>query len=155
MSFWRLLVTGELGSPAGHLSAPLYRSFSQSPTFTLWLDASGDAMGGYFLGPELGSGAWWRFEFDVDVRARLHATVRDWNDLSINVLEPLAIVVTAWNFVTQSDARPSYARDTVLMRRGQHVRRSMGIQVPRRERTPIRGAYAPATVSGGRQRLVF
>ena len=47
-SFWRLLVEGGLGSPAGRLSARLYRSFLQ--TFTLWSDASGDAMG-YFFGP--------------------------------------------------------------------------------------------------------
>ena len=71
--------------------------------------------GDIFWGHELGSGVWWRFEFDDDVRARLRATVRDWNDLSINVLEPLGMVVTVWIFVTQSDARPSYAPDTILM----------------------------------------
>ena len=59
VSFWRLLVTGGLGSPAGRLSTPLYRSFLQPPTFTLWSDASGDAMGGYVSGPEPGSGVWW------------------------------------------------------------------------------------------------
>ena len=68
------------------------------------------------MGPELGFGVWCRFEFDDDVRAWLRATVRDWNDLSINVFELLGMVVTALNFVTQSDARPSYARDTSLMR---------------------------------------
>ena len=50
------------------------------------------------------------------MRARLHATVTDWNDLSVKVLELLDMVVTAWIFVTQSDARLSYARDTDLMR---------------------------------------
>ena len=50
---------------------------------------------------------WWRFEFDDDVPARLRATVRDWNDLSINALELLGMVATALNFVTQSDARPT------------------------------------------------
>ena len=68
------------------------------------------------MGPEPGSGVWWRFKFDGDVCARLRATVRDWNDLSINALGLLGMDVTAWIFVTQSDARPSYARDTVLMR---------------------------------------
>ena len=68
------------------------------------------------MGPEPGSVVWWRFEFDDDVRARLRATVRDWNDLSIDVLELLGMVLTACIFVTQSDARPSYARDTILMR---------------------------------------
>ena len=70
------------------------------------------------MGTEPRSGVWWRVEFDDDVRARLRATVRDWNDLSINELELLGMVVTAWSFVTQSNARPSYARDTVLMRGG-------------------------------------
>ena len=50
VSFWRLLVTGGLGSPAGRLSAPLYSGFMQPPTFTLWSDASGYAMGGHHFG---------------------------------------------------------------------------------------------------------
>ena len=33
------------------------------------------------------------------------------------MLELLGMVVMAWIFITWSDARPSYARDTVLMRR--------------------------------------
>ena len=64
----------------------------------MWWDASGDAMEGFFLGPEPGSGVWWRFEFDDDVRARLRATVGDWNDLSIDVLELLGTVVTAVSY---------------------------------------------------------
>ena len=148
-SFWRLLVKGGLGSPAGRLSAPLYRSFMQPPTFTLWSDASGDAMGGYFLGPGPGSGVWWRFEFGDDVRARL------WNHLSINVLELLGMVVTAWIFVTQSDARPRYARDTVLMRGGNMSADQWVSKRKGGRKTPIRGAHAPARVSGGRPWMVF
>ena len=85
-------------------------------TFTLLSDASGDAMGGFVLGPVSGSGTWWRFQCDDDVHARLRATVRDWNELSINVLELLGMVATPSIFVTQSDARPNYARDTTFMR---------------------------------------
>ena len=68
MSFWRLLVTEGLGSPAGRLSAPLYRSYMQPLAYTLWSDASSDSMGGYYLGPESGFGMWWRFGFDEDAR---------------------------------------------------------------------------------------
>ena len=50
-SFSRLLVNGRLVPPAGRLSAPLYRSFLQPPTFTMRSDASGNAMGGLFFGP--------------------------------------------------------------------------------------------------------
>ena len=45
VSFWCLLVAGELGCPAGCFSAPLYRSYMQSAGVTLWSDASGDSMG--------------------------------------------------------------------------------------------------------------
>ena len=76
VSFWRLLLVRGLGSPADHLSAPLYRSNVRLPTFTLRSDASRDAMGGFVLGPVPGSVVWWRFEFDDDVRARLRATVK-------------------------------------------------------------------------------
>ena len=65
---------------------------------------------------------WWRFEFDDDVHVRLLATVRDWNDLSINVLELLGMVKTALIFVTRSDAqriRTAYHLDAGA----QHVRR--------------------------------
>ena len=130
---------GGLRSPAGRLSAPLYRIFLQPPTFTLWSDASGDATGGYFLGPEPGSGVWWRLEFDDGVRARLRATVRDWNHLSINVLELLGIVVTAWSFVSKSDAWPSYARDTISMR-GDDMSAVQWVSKCRRGREPRPGA---------------
>ena len=83
VSFWRLLVEGGLGSVAGRLSAPLCRSYSQPPAFTLWSDASGDAMRDYFLGPVPGVGVWWRVEFNADVRARLCEKVGGWNDLSM------------------------------------------------------------------------
>ena len=49
-SFFHLLVAGGLRSPAGRLSAPLYPSFLQPPTFSLWSDSSGDAMGVYCFG---------------------------------------------------------------------------------------------------------
>ena len=75
---WRLFVAGGLASPAGRFSAPLYRSYMHPPAFSLWLHASGDAVGGYFvLGPEPGLGVWWCSDFDDDVRERLRASIRD------------------------------------------------------------------------------
>ena len=58
----------------------------------------------------------WSFDLDDDVRERLRATIRDWKDRSINVLELLGMVVTALILVTQSKIRPSYARGSILMR---------------------------------------
>ena len=49
----------------------------EPPAFTLWLDASGQAMDEFSLETKRGFGVWWRFELDDDVRARLRVTVRD------------------------------------------------------------------------------
>ena len=49
----------------------------EPPAFTLWLDASGQAMDDFNLETKRGLGVWWRFEVDDDVRARLRVTVRD------------------------------------------------------------------------------
>ena len=49
------------------------------------------------------------------------------------------MVVTAWIFVTQSDARPSYARDTVLMR-GDNVSAVQWVSKCRGGREPRSGA---------------
>ena len=67
------------------------------------------------MGAERGFSVWWRIEFDDDMRGRQRATIKGWKDLSINVLELLGMLATVFTFVTQSDARPSYARDTILM----------------------------------------
>ena len=83
VSFWRFVGGGRVRFSRALFSAPLYRSYMQPPAFTLWSDASGDAMGGYFLGPEPGSGVWWRVGLDADVRTRLRTTVKGWNDLSM------------------------------------------------------------------------
>ena len=78
----------------------------------LWSDASGDAMGGY----NLDSGAWWGVDFDEDVRNRLHQKVEERDDLSINVLESMAMVVTAWTFIVLGASTPQHAQEPILMR---------------------------------------
>ena len=140
VSFRRLLVEGGLGSVAGRLSAPLCRSFMQPPAFTLWSDASGDAMGGYFLGTVPGADVWWRVEYKAGIRARLREKVSGWNDLSINVLELLGMAVTAWIFVTQSHILARYARDTIPMR-GDNTSAVHWVSKRREGREPRSGAF--------------
>ena len=71
---------------------------------------------GFLWDAKPGSGVGWRFTFDDDVCARLRSTARDWDVLSINVLELFGTVVTTLILVMQSDSWPSYARDTIVMR---------------------------------------
>ena len=48
------------------------------------------------------TGLWWRIDFDDDTRNRLRAHVQGRDDLSINVLELLVIIVTAWAFAVDA-----------------------------------------------------
>ena len=54
VSFWGLLVAGRLVSQTGRLTAPLYRSYMKTLAFTLWSDASNDAIGDSFGTPSPG-----------------------------------------------------------------------------------------------------
>ena len=84
-SFWRLLVEGGLGLRRV-ASPPLCTVVTcNRPRLPCGRTPRAMPWGELFWGPEPGSGVWWRFEFDDDVRARLRATVRDWNGLSIYV----------------------------------------------------------------------
>ena len=67
-------------------------------------------MGGYCLE----SGWWWRCGFDENVRARVPPTVFGRDDLSINVLELLAMTVTAWAFAMQAATPPDYPGEQIL-----------------------------------------
>lgn len=69
-------------------------------------------MGGYCLE----SGAWWRIDFSADVQQRLRDRVVGFNDLSINVLELLGMVVTAWAYTVCAASAPEYPGQSILMR---------------------------------------
>ena len=94
------------------LSAPLLSLYLQPHIRTLWSDASGDAMGGYC--PE--SGCSWRYDFDENVRTRVRPKAFGRDDLSINLLELLAMTVTAWAFTVQAATPPDYPGASILKR---------------------------------------
>ena len=112
VAFWRLMVDGSLKRGESTLTAPLYSTYRQPHHRTLLSDASGDAMGGFCSE----TGAWWRFDFNPEVRARFRTTkIHQRDELSINLLELLAMTVTAWAFIRAGN-RPRYPRDCILMR---------------------------------------
>lgn len=94
------------------LSSPLHSFVLQPHSLTLVSDASGDAIGGYCLE----TGAWWRFDLNADERARVQNNVHTLNDLSINVLELLGMLVTAYLAVVCGSMRPPYRETTVLVK---------------------------------------
>ena len=64
----------------------------------------------------LESGCWWRYDFDENVRARVRPKVFGRDDLSISLLELLAMTATAWAFTVQTSTPPDYPGASILMR---------------------------------------
>ncbi len=113
LAFWRLILDMATGvDGVTRLEAPLSCCFLQSPRLKIISDASGDAMGGYCLE----TGKWWRIDFDSDVRMRLRTRVLSRDDLSMNVFELLAMVVTAWALTVHAGACPEFPGQSILMR---------------------------------------
>ena len=69
-----------------------------------------------FRGYCLESGFWWCYDIDENVRARVRPKVFGRDDLSISLLELLAMTVTAWAFTVQTATRPDYSGASILMR---------------------------------------
>ena len=59
--------------------------------------------------------AWWRFDLDWNAKSRLSEHVQGHDDLSINVLELLGMVITAWAMVVGADSWPWYGGEIVKM----------------------------------------
>ena len=55
-------------------------------------------------------------DFDYNTQDRLRSYVQGRDDLSFNVLELLAMVVTAWAFTVEAKSAPQYAGESILMR---------------------------------------
>ena len=68
-------------------------------------------MGGYCLE----SGCWWHYDFDENVRARVRPKVFGRDVLSINLVELLAMAVTAWAFTVQAATPSDYPAAYILM----------------------------------------
>ena len=103
ISFWRMVVQRALRPEGGG------QAVCPTPQFVFATACSHavercerEAMGGYCLE----SGCWWRYDFDDNVRSRVRPKVFGRDDLSINLLELLAMTVTAWAFTVQAATPP-------------------------------------------------
>ena len=87
----------------------------------------------------LETGKYWRYELDPAERSRFYGSskaVAGENDISINVLELLGMVVSAWVLVSPCAERPSATGNCILWRggneaAGEWVRRCRGGEEPR------------------------
>ena len=111
VGFCRLMMSEEFVRVESHLSSPLHTFFLQRRSRTLVSDASGMAVRGYCFE----TGGWWRFDLDRDANSRLREDVKGRNDLSINAVEMLGMVITAWALVVAAGSRPRFGGEDALM----------------------------------------
>ena len=91
----------------------MYRLVLRPPTLSLFSDASGVAVGGYCLESAL----WWRYDLSDAEHANVKgSTVHSEDDISINVLELLGMVLSAWVVFILGGHRPRRPADCVLLR---------------------------------------
>ena len=96
------------------LYASFYEHIEWPPVRHCLSDATPNAIGGFCWELRI----WWRYDLSVDEQQRSSArtTRASHNKLSINRLELLAMVVTAYVMVVVKEDRPSVAGEPVLMR---------------------------------------
>ena len=143
LEFWRWFVDKGVDARGGVLSAAMYHLLECPAQRTLFSDASKTAVGGYFLQ----TGVYWHYDLTAQEQSRFCGSskpIRGVDDLSINVLEHLVMVVSAFVLVSSCADRPSATRDCVSLRGDNEaavhwVRRCRGGLEPR---TAFRCPYA-------------
>ena len=135
LEFWRWFVEEGLDARGGTLSAPMYHFLERPSQRTLFSDAPKTAVGGFCHE----TGVYWRYDIDAGERSRFcgsSKSVAGENDISINVLELLGMVVSAWVLVSPCAERPAASGVCVLWRSDNEaaagwVRRCRGGKEPR------------------------
>ena len=117
LEFWRWFVDEVVDARDGVLSAPMYHLLERPARRTLFSDASKIAVRGYCLE----TGVYWRYDLTAQEQSRFCGSstyVRGVDDLSVNVLERLGMVVSAFFLVSSCADRPSATGDCALLRGG-------------------------------------
>ena len=115
LEFWRWFVDKGADARGGVLSAPMYHLLERPAQRTSFSDASKTTDGGYCLE----TGVYWRYDLTAQDQSRFcgsSKSVRGVDDLSINALELLDMVVSAFVLVSSCANRPSATGDCALLR---------------------------------------
>ena len=124
-----------MSTSEGGLSAPVYRLVAPPPCCTLTSDASKHAVGGFCWE----TGQYWRYNLSEEELARfcgLSKHIQAQDTISINALELLGMVMSAYMLVVVCGERPVGNKDCVLLRGDNEatvhwVRRCRGGKEPR------------------------
>ena len=112
--FWKRAIDYELLQVGETLSAPCYAALKRPTKGHCLSDASFEAVGGYCVERRV----YWRYDLPEELTAELErkAELRETCTVTINMLELLEMVVTAWVMLELVGDRPAFEGDPVLMR---------------------------------------
>ena len=115
LKFWRWIVEADMDASEGGLSAPMYRTLARPPCRTLTSDASKHAVGGFYLE----TGQYWWYGLSEEDLARFCGSskhLQSQDSISINALELLGMVMSAYMLVVVCGERLVADKDCVLLR---------------------------------------
>ena len=113
MDFWRWLASDGLSLLGGRMFDHAYHLLDRMPARSWFSDASASAVGGFCAE----TGMWWRYDLTPDQCARVRGhQIHHENDISMNILELLGVVMSAWLMVVLLRETPEGTTDCVLLR---------------------------------------
>lgn len=114
LEFWRWAIEQGLLTAGESLSAPCFADVRREAKRVYLSDASFDAIGGFCEKLKV----YWRYDLPLDFSAELKrkAACRETSSVTINLLELVGMVVTAWVMHDLVGDRPESKGDAILMR---------------------------------------
>ena len=114
IAFWRWTMDRQLVRKGESLCAPIYDHIMRAPARRYYSDASFTAIGGFF--PELK--VYWRYSLAEALTLELKekSVTKQAGSITINLLELIGMMMSAFVMQMTENDRPEYAGDTVLLR---------------------------------------
>ena len=115
LEVWRWIVEEGMGTSEGGLSAPMCRLVARPPCHHLISDAFTHAVGGFCLE----TGQYWRYNLSEKTLARFRGSIKhlqSQDSSSINTIELLGMMMSAYMLVVVCGERPVGDKDCVLLR---------------------------------------
>ena len=114
LSFWKWAISQKLLQPGEAVFAPCYTAVRRPAKRHYLSDASFEAMGGYCIEHRI----YWRYDLPPELTQELKekAERRETCTITINLLERLGMVVTAWRMLEMRGDAPEAVEDPIAMR---------------------------------------
>ena len=114
IAFWKWAMDQQLARKGESLCAPIYDPMMRAPARRYYSDASFTAIGEFY--PELK--VYWRYSLAeaLTLKLKKQLVTKQASPITINILELIGMMMSAFVMPMTENDRPEYAGDTVLLR---------------------------------------